>query len=311
MFDFVGRRYWYFLLSLIIIIPGLISLAIPPSLNLSVDFTGGTLWEMRFQRAVAPADLRELLTDNGMVDSVVQTSGENMYIVRARDVESASAEGTRQRVDTALREAFGDYETVRFESVGPALSTEIRDKAFLAVAMASIGILLYITYAFRRIRKSFRYGTCAILSLVHDVIVVVGVFSVLGKLFGFEVDALFVTAILTVIGFSVHDTIVVFDRIRENLTRMPGQAFEVVVNHSIMQTFIRSLNTQLTTVFPLIALVLFGGVTTRNFALTLLIGLVTGTYSSIFMAAQLLVVWENDELRRLFRRGGGKAVADA
>jgi preprotein translocase subunit SecF len=302
LIDFVGKRYWYFALSLLIIIPGVISLLIPPALKLSVDFTGGTLWEVRFQREVQPSDVRLVLSENGLPDSVVQTSGTNQVLIRAKDIESASASGTRERLQAALQQRFGTFETVRFESVGPSLGGEVSQKAFQAVGLAALGILLYISVAFRRVRHSFRFGTCAIIALLHDALVVLGVFSILGKLFDVEVDSLFVTAVLTVIGFSVHDTIVVFDRIRENTTRHAGEGFEAIVNHSIMQTLVRSLNTSLTAALVLAALVLFGGLTTRNFALALLVGVVSGTYSSIFNASQLLVVWENGDLGRLLRR---------
>lgn len=308
MIDFVRRRYYYFALSLLIIIPGIISLLIPPGLKLSVDFTGGTLWEIRFEREVHPADVRAIFADNGLPDSVVQSSGVNTVIVRAKDIESETESGTRERIDAALRQLAGNYETVRFESVGPALSGEIRDKAMLAVALASAGILAYISFAFRKIPRSFRYGTCAVIALLHDALVVLGTFSILGKVANVEVDSLFVTAVLTVIGFSVHDTIVVFDRIRENITRHAGEPFEAIVNHSILQTLTRSINTSLTAVLVLLALVLFGGVTTRTFALALLIGIVSGTYSSIFNASQLLVVWETGEYRRWF---GGRRLAEA
>lgn len=308
MIDFVGKRYWYFLLSLLIIIPGVVSLAIPPGLKLSVDFTGGTLWEIRFQQAVNPAEARTLLADNGLGDAVVQTSGENQLLIRARDVESEAEAGTRDRLEAALSQKFGQFETIRFESVGPSLGGEVTNKAIQAVALASLGILLYITIVFRGVPRSFRYGTCAIIALLHDALVVVGVFSILGKLFNVEVDALFVTGVLTVIGFSVHDTIVVFDRIRENITRHAGESFDSIVNHSILQTLARSLNTSLTAVFVLAALVLFGGVTTRNFALVLLIGIISGTYSSIFNASQLLVVWENDDVGKFFARLRGQPM---
>jgi hypothetical protein len=162
----------------------------------------------------------------------------------------------------------------------------VRDRAVLAVGLASLGILLYIWYAFRRIPNSVRYGVCAIASLLHDSFLVLGVFSILGRVLGVEVDSMFVTALLTVIGFSVHDTIVVFDRIRENMLRHAGERFEVVVNHSILQTMGRSLMTTLTVLFTLLALFLFGGITTRTFALTLLIGIASGTYSSIFNAGR-------------------------
>ena len=168
--------------------------------------------------------------------------------------------------------------------------------------LAAIFIVLYIWYAFRNLPHAVRYGVCAIIAMLHDVLVVIGLASLFGLLFGWEVDSLFLTALLTVIGFSVHDTIVVFDRIRENLTRLRGQQYDLVVNHSILQTLDRSINTQLTVLFTLFALALFGGVTIRQFVITLLIGILSGTYSSIFNAAPLLVVWEKGEFGKLFRR---------
>ena len=182
------------------------------------------------------------------------------------------------------------------------MSTQIRNRAIIAVAVASVGILLYMAYAFRNTQNPLLYGGSALVAMLHDVIIVLGVFSILGVLFNVRVDALFITALLTVIGFSVHDTIVVFDRIRENLALSPNESFESVVDHSLAQTIVRSLNTSLTVIFTLLALVLFGGESTRVFVLALLIGTVSGTYSSIFNASQLLVAWENGEIQSLFRR---------
>src|SRR5205823_1891336 len=165
-----------------------------------------------------------------------------------------------------------------------------------AVIAASVAILLYVWFSFRKVAKPWRYGTCAIIALLHDVLVVVGVFSILGWLFNIQIDALFITALLTVVGFSVHDTIVVFDRIRENMQRRTAETFEQVVNASLVQTMARSLNTSLTVLFTLTALTLFGGASIRNFTLALLIGIFSGTYSSIFNASMLLVIWEKGEL---------------
>jgi preprotein translocase subunit SecF len=201
-----------------------------------------------------------------------------------------------------LKALVGNFTEIRFESAGPAIGAEVSQRAGIAVALASVAILLYITYAFRRVPQPFRYGVAAIIAMIHDVLVVIGTASIFGLLFGWEVDSLFLTALLTVIGFSVHDTIVVFDRIRENLARMRGTAFETVVNHSILQTLDRSINTQLVVLFTLTALVLFGGVTIRQFVLTLLIGILSGTYSSIFNASPILVVWDNGEIPRFFNR---------
>ena len=301
MIDLVGKRYWFFLFSAIIIIPGLLFLILPPGLRLGVDFTGGTLWEQRFSTAIQPADVKEILAQHGF-DAVVQTVGPNAVLIRMKELPLDSPE--KAQIDQSLKAAFGDLPAPdRYETVGPVVGAEIASRATIAIALASVGILLYLWYAFRRLHSAWKYGACAIVALLHDVLVVLGVSAILGRFAGFEVDAMFVTAVMTVIGFSVHDTIVVFDRIRENSIRHPSEAIEVVVNHSLLQTLGRSLSTSLTVIFTLAALVLFGGVTTRTFALTLLIGIVSGTYSSIFNASQLLVIWENGELARLFRRG--------
>jgi len=300
MIDIMSKRFWYFLFSALIIIPGLISLATPPGLQLAVDFTGGTLWEVKFTREVHPAELKAVFGEFGLGDAVVQTSGDQTLLVRSKEIKSDSE--LKTNIESALREKFGDYTELRFESVGPSVGEEVAQRAIWAVVAASIGILAYISWAFRKVPSPFRYGTCAIIALLHDALLVLGVFSIAGKLFHVEVDALFVTALLTIIGFSVHDTIVVFDRIRENMSKRGNEPFETVVNHSVLQTLGRSLNTSLTVVFTLTALVLFGGVTTRSFVAALLIGIISGTYSSIFNASMLLVVWENGELGQLFKR---------
>jgi preprotein translocase subunit SecF len=287
------------LISAIIIIPGLISLLIAPGLKLGVDFTGGTLWEMKFASQVQPSDLKTTFGQFGdLGDPVVQTSGENTLLVRSKEI----AADLKEEVRSAIVEQHGAFEELRFDSVGPAVGQEVAQQAILAVALASFGILLYISWAFRKVPSPFRYGVCAVFALLHDALLIIGLFSIFGKLFNIEIDALFVTALLTIIGFSVHDTIVVFDRIRENLGRRSTESFEVVVNHSLLQTLGRSLTTSLTTAFTLTALVLFGGVTTKNFVMTMLIGIISGTYSSIFNASMLLVIWENGELGRFVRK---------
>jgi preprotein translocase subunit SecF len=302
--NIVGKRYWYFLLSALIIVPGLISLLLPSGMKVGVDFTGGTLWELQFQQAVQPAAVKEAFAELGY-DAAVQTAGDTGVLIRTKEIRADSPE--KGRVADALRAQFGSFQESRYETVGPTVGGEVRDRAVMAVALASIGILLYIWYAFRKIPNSLRYGVCAIVALLHDAFLVLGVFSILGRVAGIEIDSMFVTALLTVIGFSVHDTIVVFDRVRENLMRHAGERFDVVVNHSILQTIGRSLMTTLTVLFTLTALFLFGGITTRTFALTLLIGIASGTYSSIFNASPLLVVWENGEIGKLLRRARGAA----
>jgi preprotein translocase subunit SecF len=299
MLDLVGKRYYWFLLSLIVIIPGLVSLAVH-GLRLSIDFTGGTLWEIQLSRPVQPGDVRQVLAQNGIDDAIVQTADNNVVLIRMRELKEGSPE--KEKLTQALRASFGDITELRLESVGPTLGTAIRNRAITAVALTTVGILLYIAWAFRNTNNPFLYGIAAIIAMLHDVAVVLGVFSILGWLRGVEVDALFVTALLTVIGFSVHDTIVVFDRIRENLAQRAAPTFEQIVNYSLVQTLVRSINTSLTVVLTLLALYLLGGETIRTFVLALLIGIVSGTYSSIFNASQIVVVWENRELHRLFAR---------
>uniref|UniRef100_A0A7C2WB32 Protein-export membrane protein SecF n=2 Tax=Thermorudis TaxID=1649508 RepID=A0A7C2WB32_9BACT len=303
MLDLVGKRYYWFLLSLLVIVPGLVSLMLH-GLNLSIDFTGGTLWELQMSRPVQPGEVRDVLAARGYPDSIVQTSQDNVVLIRMKELKEGSPE--KAELAAALRERFGDFTELRIESVGPTLGTAIRNRAVIAVALASLGILAYIAWAFRNTNNPFLYGIAAIIAMLHDVAVVVGSFSILGWLRGVEVDALFVTALLTIIGFSVHDTIVVFDRIRENLARRAAPTFEEIVNYSVVQTLVRSLNTSLTVVFTLLALFLFGGETIRYFVLALLIGVISGTYSSIFNASQILVVWENRELHRFLARLRGQ-----
>ena len=317
MIDFIGKRFFYLILTGLVILPGIVSLLIPPSLRPGIEFTSGTLMTLHFEQPVEQAALRNQLAVLGHGDAIIQRTGEGDYLVRTRLLQAetpdqagnVTSQQERQRILDGLQESFDTTVTVlSFDAVSPIVAREIGQKAMLAVAVASVFILLYITYAFRQVPNPFRYGACAIIALVHDVLVVVGLFSIFGKVFSIEIDSMFITAVLTVIGFSVHDTIVVFDRIRENIRRMPGREFGAVVNDSLTQTLARSLNTSLTLIFTLAALLLFGGVTIRTFLLALLIGTISGTYSSIFIASQLLVMWEYGELNpaRLFRRISGR-----
>lgn len=304
MLNIVGRRYWWFLLSLIIILPGLFSLA-THGLRLSIDFTGGTLWELQMGQPVQPGEVKAVLAERGFGDSLVQTTQDNGLMIRMKELKEGSPE--KAQIASDLQAKFGDFKELRIESVGPTLGNEIRNRAMIAVLFASIGILAYIAYAFRNTKNPFLYGTAAIIAMLHDVAIVVGIFSILGWVQGVEIDSLFVTALLTVIGFSVHDTIVVFDRIRENLGRRAGRTFEQTVNYSVVQTMVRSLNTSLTVVFTLLALYLLGGETIKYFVLALLIGIVSGTYSSIFNASQIVVVWQNREIHRFLARLRGQS----
>ena len=299
MLDLVGKRYFWFLLSLAIILPGLGSLAIN-GLQLGIDFTGGTLWEIEVEPGTSSIAIQNVIEEQGYTGTRVQESDDNQMLIRMDEIQQGSPE--KAEIDAALQAEIGSFTELQLQSVGPTLGSEIRNRAGIAIVLASIGVLLYIAYAFRKTQNSFLYGSCAIIAMLHDIALVVGVFSILGWIAEVEVDALFVTAILTLIGFSVHDTIVVFDRVRENLVLRAGDRYEDIVNYSIVQTIPRSINTTLTTLFTLLALYLFGGATIQYFILALIIGIVAGTYSSIFNAAQILVVWENREIHDFFNR---------
>ncbi len=307
MLDIVGKRYWFFGLSLIVIIPGMIALILW-GLPLAIDFTGGSLLEVKFTNGLPPqlSDVRTIYDDNGFTDVQIQTSGNDTLIIRSKDMD----ETQRATIIADMAKKSGAQVTVqRFDSVGPAVGQEVTRQAGFAVVAAAIFIMLYITIAFRRVPNAFRYGVSAVIAMFHDILVVLGVEALIGHFLGWEADALFLTALLTVIGFSVHDTIVVFDRIRENANIYRRVLYETLVNHSIVQTLDRSINTQLTVMFTLLSLALLGGVTTRHFVIILLIGVFSGTYSSIFNAASILVVWENREWRHWFRLGESKASA--
>jgi len=299
MIDIVGRRYLYFGISLLVIVPGLIALLIW-GLPLAIDFTGGSLLQVRFDSGTSPSSdlVRQIYNQFGFNDVLIQTSGTDGLIMRTKHME----ESIEVQIIAEMEKQSGSAITVeRFETVGPSIGKEVALRAAGAVGLAALGIMLYITFAFRGVEHAFRYGISAIIAMLHDVLVVIGIEAILGKFLGWEVDALFLTALLTVIGFSVHDTIVVFDRIRENSNIYRRLPYETVVNHSIVQTLVRSINTQLTVMFTLLALFIFGGVTIRHFVLILLIGVLSGTYSSIFNAAPILVVWENREWRNWFK----------
>jgi preprotein translocase subunit SecF len=314
MFDFVRNRGMFYLLSAIFLVPGIISLVLPGGLNPGIDFTSGTIMTIQFDNPVDANQLRDALTNQlGHSEAVIQQSGDNTFVVRTRPLiqpqqtESGDV-GTseRQTIEQTLTQDFGPLQILNLDQVSPLIAEQIVRYAILAVAAASVCILGYLWWAFNKVSHPVRFGTTAIVALLHDALIVLGIFSILGRLFPaqIELEATFIVAVLTVIGFSVHDTIVVFDRIRENFIRRSGETFEDVVNHSLAQTLTRSLNTSLTVILTLIVLMLFGGVTIRTFVLALLIGITTGTYSSIFIASMLLVSWHFGELNWLwpFRR---------
>jgi len=305
--NLIKYRYLYFGISLLAIIPGVIAL-IMWGMPLGIDFTGGSLLEVKFASGQPPAIADVVSLYNGMSTSqaeisnpVVQPVGTDSLSIRSKEINDT----LKSEIVTALKDHFGggqDVTIMNFTQVSAVIGKEVAIRAAGAVALASLAILIYITIAFRKVPNSFRYGTAAIIATIHDILVTVGAEAILGHFLGWQADSLFLTALLTIIGFSVHDDIVVFDRIRENSSLYRRVGYETIVNHSIVQTLDRSINTQLTVMFTLLALALFGGVSIRHFVVILLVGVFSGTYSSIFNASPVLVVWENKEWRNWFRR---------
>ena len=304
--NIIKNRYLYFLISLLVIIPGVVFMIINwvnigTPIPLGIDFTGGSLLEVQFTAARPTVDQVQnaFLKIAPKTDPVIQPLGTDSYSIRSKTIDDA----TKGQIVSELESlSGGTVNTLAFSSVSASVGAEVTRAAGIAILMAAVAILIYIWYAFRGVDHAFRYGTAAILAMLHDVFVVLGVEAILAYFLGWEADALFLTALLTVIGFSVHDTIVVFDRIRENTHVYRRVPYEPLVNHSIVQTLDRSINTQLTVLFTLFALVLFGGESIRHFVIILLVGIFSGTYSSIFNASPILVVWENQEWKNWFRR---------
>jgi preprotein translocase subunit SecF len=294
MFDFAGKRFWFFLISALIIIPGIVSLTFF-GLKTGIDFNSGTSTTLHFNTTVEESRLRSTLSDLGYKDAIVQHTGEDDFIVRLPYIDSTQNQALIIGLNSQLNTIT---EQKDLSVISAAVASQTARNAVIAVIVAAVGILLYISYAFRKMPNPLRWGTCAVIAMIHDVLVVVGIFSILGWAVGIEIDALFITGMLTVVGYSVHDTIVVFDRIRENLSKSRNASFENVVNSSILQTMTRSLNTSLTVLFVLLSLFVLGGSTIHYFTLVLIIGVITGTYSSVCNASQLLIVWENKEWGR-------------
>ena len=307
--NIVGHRRWFFLLSALIIVPGIISLIIPPALKPGIDFSSGSVLNLTFTKSVSEVDIRSQLDDLGHPEAVIQKLGDKSFLIRTKVLEEAerneagefTKRSERERIEQALEAEVAPILARQFDTTSPIVARETVRNSAIAVVAAAIGILLYVTWAFRAVPHPFRYGTGAIVALIHDLLVVIGIFSILGKVIDLEVNAMFIVGLLTVLGYSVNDTIVVFDRIRENVARSIDRPIEEVVNESVLQSLGRSLNTSLTTLMVLVALLLLGGPTIKALLLALLIGIISGTYSSIAIASQLLVVWERGDLRKVLR----------
>ncbi|MBP6942538.1 MAG: protein translocase subunit SecF [Candidatus Buchananbacteria bacterium] len=296
----VKNRKYNYIFSVVLFVVSVVAL-VTWGLKPGLDFTGGSLMELSFEpNRPESAQIEEIARAQGIEDVRVQQAGERDSLLRFKHIDEAQ----HQQLIKAYSDQLAPSTTVkelRFEAVGPAIGQELAQKAWQAIAVTVLAIVAYIAFAFRKVSKpveSWKFGVAAIIALVHDITIVAGLFSILGHFYGTEVDGLFITALLTILGFSVHDTIVVFDRTRENLSRHHGGGFEEVVNDSINQTLARSINTSVTTLIVLTSLFIFGGETIHDFVLALIVGIAIGTYSSIFVASPLVVDWFNFDRRR-------------
>ena len=300
--DFVGKRFWFFIISLLVITPGIIFLILAPGLNPGIDFTGGSSMTLRFSNEsnINQEQVRDQLFALSYEEATVQNLGENSFFVRTRELDEVAKDALVTNITSSLDEGAENV-LQGFDLVSPIVAQETVMNAFWAIIAAAIGIFIYIWWAFRNVPSPLRYGLAAIVALIHDTIIVIGIFAILGELMNMEVNTMFLIALLTVIGYSVNDTIVVFDKIRENVLIHSNRTFPEIVNLSISETISRSLNTSFTLLITLVALILFGGATIREFLFVLLIGVAAGTYSSVAIASQVLVSWDQKSIGIPFR----------
>ena len=311
----VRIRKWTFGFSGILVLISIVALSIPPALTPGIDFSGGAAFNLEFQDSVTPQAVETALNAIGHNEAVIQPSLEDggnfgrTYFIRMGKLEPTPRDadgniitpGDREEVEEALG-ALSPISVIGFDTVSGIIAAENVRNAVTAVIVAAVVILFYVTWAFRRVPSPFRYGMSAIFALVHDVLIVIGLFSILGKTIDLEINAMFITGVLTVIGYSVNDTIVVFDRVRENIVRFPASTITEIVNLSVRETVGRSLNTSITLLVVILALILFASTSIQPLLFVLASGVVVGTYSSIFIATLTLVAWENGEIRGFFSR---------
>lgn len=297
MIDIIGKRYWFFLISGIAILLSIIFLAVF-GLKPGLEFSSGSSLTISFSQEVDPSALKEEMANLGYGNSIIQTTGEGDFLIRT----VVLTDDTRAQLEAALTDKFGTLTEKSVQIVDPIIARQTSRITIIALIVATFLMLLYIIFAFRRVPKAFRYGTTFTVALLHDVLITAGVFSILGVLAGWEIDLMFITGILAVIGVSIDNTIVVFDRIRENVRKGISPSFEVVANYSIVETLSRCLNTTITIVIVTVVLLLFVGGSIQNFVWVLLIGSLVGTFDSVFVAPSLLVVWEQGEWGRFIGR---------
>ncbi|MDY7018648.1 MAG: protein translocase subunit SecF [Chloroflexota bacterium] len=296
MIDFVGKRSWFFFISVIILIAGIASLAIF-GLKPGVDFAGGTSLTMELSAPIEQTQMREEMAELGYDKATIQRMDEDKFLIRLKEISPQE----RDKLVDDLEASLGcQIKIIDYYAVSATVGTETARNAAIAVIIAAVAMLFYVVWAFRRMPKPFRWGTCAVIAILHDVLIVIGVFSFLGWVVGVEIDALFITGLLAVVGYSINNTVVVFDRIRENMTKGISPDFSQTVNSSILETLGRCLNTSMTTLFVVLALFLFGGATIHYFVLVLLLGIIVGTYTSVCIAGELLVMWEKHEWTKLY-----------
>ena len=300
--DFVGKRFWFFIISSLVIAPGIVFLILAPGLNPGIDFTGGSSMTLRFSEEsnIEQEQVRDQLIDLNYPEATVQNLGDNSFFIRTKELNEEAKDALVTNITYSLDEGAENV-LQGFDLVSPIVAQETVMNALWAIIAAAVGIFFYIWWAFRNVPSPLRYGLAAIVALIHDTIIVIGIFAILGELMDMEVNTMFLIALLTVIGYSVNDTIVVFDKIRENVLIYSNREFPEIVNLSISETLGRSLNTSFTLLITLIALVLFGGATIREFLYVLLIGVAAGTYSSIAIASQVLVSWDQKSIAIPFR----------
>ena len=297
MINIVAKRMWFLSASTVILIVGILSLLFPPHLNLGIDFLSGTGVTVKFENDINSSQIESQFNKIGLDSPSIQSMGDKTFFIRTEklsdfDVENNDSTVSRSDLEKSIEEIDSDAEIIEIESVGTKVAEGTVRNSIIAVSVASFFVMLYVLYAFRRLEKSYRFAFSAVLTLVHDVVLVTGIYALLGHIFGLQVNSVFIVALLTVIGYSVNDTIVIFDRIRENQIKFPDNKYSSNINISINESIIRSLGTSITTLLVLFSMLVLGGSTLREFIVVLILGVIVGTYSSIFIASQFLIIWE-------------------
>ena len=297
MINIVAKRMWFLSASTVILIVGILSLLFPPHLNLGIDFLSGTGVTVKFENDINSSQIESQFNKIGLDSPSIQSMGDKTFFIRTEklsdfDVENNDSTVSRSDLEKSIEEIDSDAEIIEIESVGTKVAEGTVRNSIVAVSVASFFVMLYVLYAFRRLEKSYRFAFSAVLTLVHDVVLVTGIYALLGHIFGLQVNSVFIVALLTVIGYSVNDTIVIFDRIRENQIKFPDNKYSSNINISINESIIRSLGTSITTLLVLFSMLILGGSTLREFIVVLILGVIVGTYSSIFIASQFLIIWE-------------------